>query len=209
MVFYSLPRGWKPHKTQALASFFSPGLRYPQWNMEYRVPCMQYMLRRTETEGPLVCCARSDVSSRHPARSHRLLFFSLPPATRRPNQPGGRSNHEAHTAFLAGCAAAASKTHANLSRTLRKSGRKRGVGGRAALLRLNMCQRYQSHEFGRVCQCHRHHEAISASSGFLPSLFLQSRDLLRGNGSLGKDSRQVPSLATFPQLHRQIVWWSC
>lgn len=43
MVFYSLPRGWKPHKTQALASFFSPGLRYPQWNMEYRVPCMQYM----------------------------------------------------------------------------------------------------------------------------------------------------------------------
>lgn len=30
-------------------------------------------LRRTETEGPLVCCARSDVSSRHPTRTHRLL----------------------------------------------------------------------------------------------------------------------------------------
>ena len=61
-VFYSLPRGWRPHKTQALASLFA---RIALSTVEYRVLC-NMLLRRTQTEGPLVCCARSDVWSRHP-----------------------------------------------------------------------------------------------------------------------------------------------
>jgi hypothetical protein len=74
MVFYSLPRGWKPHKTQALASLVA---RIALSTVEYRVRC-NMLLRRTETEGPLVCCARSDVSSRHLTRTHRLTFTPTP-----------------------------------------------------------------------------------------------------------------------------------
>jgi hypothetical protein len=122
MVFYSLPRGWKPHKTQALASLVA---RIALSTVEYRVLC-NMLLRRTETEGPLVCCARSDVSSRHPTRTHRLSF-SLPPATRRLNQPGGRSSVEVHTKLLALQVMLLGCVHANLSRTLRKSGRERGA----------------------------------------------------------------------------------